>query len=231
MLNKNKYDKLFGLGKLPGIKPVLTFFILFLFSFKSEAQENLVPNGSFEEYYSCPESNDLNNGQFELCKYWWKPTLGTPDYFNRCNNGVVGVPNNFWGYQEPYDGDGYVGMVPISINATGSIESYEYIQTQLTTTLKPCYQYYFSMYVCMANYSTHSLGRLGAVFSNDTTFNNFNIFNNLGIISSVPQIVNNLGTIDDSSDWVKIAGYFTANGNENFLTIGYFYDNVIKSPL
>src|SRR5690606_1785401 len=174
-LNILKHTILFSSNLKLEIKPVLYItFIYLILSSPTQAQQNLVPNGSFEEYWECPTANDLNDGQFEKVKYWWKPTMGTSDYFNRCNNGIVGVPNNFWGHQEPYSGNGYVGLVPISINSLGNIDSYEYIQTQLTKSLKPCYQCYFYMYVCMANYSTHSLGRLGAVFSFDTTFNDYN---------------------------------------------------------
>lgn len=205
------------------IKPVLHTIILFFIVVSLKAQENLVYNGSFEEYYSCPVSNDLNNGQLELAKGWWKPTLGSSDYFNRCNTGVVGVPDNFWGHQEAYHGDAYVGFVPISINEIGNFAGSEYVQTKLIKYLKPCYVYHFSMYVSMADYSTHSIGRLGALFSVDTNFINQD---NLDIIDIHPQVVNSTGLLGDTVNWIKIEGSFIADGYEIFLTIGYFFNDI-----
>lgn len=100
----------------------LVLYSILLLSGFLRSQENLVPNGSFEEFWQCPVGNDLNDGQFERCKYWWKPTTsGTADYFNECHTGgIVGVPNNFWGYQEAFHGKGYVGILPLEgLIATG----------------------------------------------------------------------------------------------------------------
>lgn len=203
--------------------------ILILFSHPLKSQgQNLVYNGSFEEYYSCPVSNDLNNGQLELIKGWWKPTMGTSDYFNRCNNGVVGIPDNFWGHQEAFHGDGYVGLVPIELYPTGAIVGYEYIQTKLKIPLKPCYEYHFSMFVSMADYSTHSIGKLGALFSIDTNFNNYVDWN---IIDLPPQIINSTTPIGDTITWIKIEGSFFAKGGEKFLTIGYFSNDVANDSI
>lgn len=186
-----------------------------------------MPNGSFEEYWQCPVGNDLNNGQFERCKYWWKPTMGTSDYFNRCNNGVVGVPNNFWGYQEPFDGDGYIGMSIISwyINSENYIGN-EYIQTKLTSPLKPCVEYHFSMQVNFANYSRYAFSRIGALFTQ-----NIIQTNTRDAILMQPQILNNQGFLMDTINWVKVSGNFIASGKEEYLTIGYFFDNVKNDTL
>ena len=144
------------------MKSTVTIFILcFLFN-TLIAQQNLVPNGSFEEYSECPETNDINNGQFEKAIGWWSPTMGTPDFFHRCNDtlnipsqGMVGVPNNFWGYQEAFHGDGYVGFLPYEwLDETGEIVGSEYIGTKLKNQLKPCYTYEFSMRMSLANNST-----------------------------------------------------------------------------
>ncbi|TSJ46728.1 gliding motility-associated C-terminal domain-containing protein [Fluviicola chungangensis] len=206
------------------IKPVfysILFLTLFAFPF-GFAQTNLVYNGGFEEYYSCPVSNDLNNGQLELCKGWWKPTMGTSDYFNRCNNTGVGVPNNFWGYQETFEGNSYVGLFPIDwyINS-GEYFGSEYIQTQLLDLLTPCVEYHFEMQVNFANYSRYGFSRLGALFTQNpihsTTWD---------AITLNPQILNNQGILVDTLNWVKVEGNFIASGNEQYLCIGYFFDNV-----
>ena len=66
--------------------------------------QNLVPNGSFEEFTECPQATG----------YWatdWTGPYGSPDFFHRCAPGdVCSVPFNNMGYQEPAQGDGYMGF-------------------------------------------------------------------------------------------------------------------------
>lgn len=205
------------------IKPVFYCFFLALCVFSLNAQQNLVPNGSFEEYDTCPVSNNLNDGQFERCKGWWSPTLGTPDYFNQCNNninGVVGVPNNFWGYQEPFEGNGYVGFGAISWTKDSiKVTGLEYIQTKLNQSLAPCKNYYFRMYISCANGSPYGVGRVGAYVSKLSLHNV-----NLNVLEAIPQIIHQGPPLIDTLFWSKIEGTFTAEGGEKFLTIGYFFN-------
>jgi gliding motility-associated-like protein len=205
------------------IKPVFYIIIsLHVLASSMWAQQNLVPNGSFEEYYSCPISNDVGNNQLELAKGWWKPSLGTSDYFNRCHNGIVGVPNNFWGYQEAYEGNGYVGIVPISWNIqSGDYTGSEYIQTQLLQPLTSCVEYHFEMRVNLSNLSRYGHSRLGALFTKSPLQTN-----SIDAIPSNPQVINNNGYLIDTADWVLVSGNFTATGSEKYLCIGYFFDNV-----
>lgn len=228
MLNTKKQTTLFSLDFLSGIKPVFFIFLIFFQVIYLEAQENLVPNGSFEEYWDCPISNNLNNGQFEKAKGWWSPTSCTPDYFNRCNNGIVGIPNNFWGFQEAYHGDAYVGIVPISFDVNNHNPENEYIRTELLYPLKPCYEYKFSMFVALSNYSTHSIGNLGVVLSKENQFYN-----------SCAHISYNLNTvfeytsdqINDTLNWMKIEGTFIASGEEKYITIGYFFNTLNEDTI
>ncbi|WP_343604570.1 gliding motility-associated C-terminal domain-containing protein [Fluviicola sp.] len=199
----------------------LVLHIVFLLTlFIAKAQENLVPNGSFEEYYSCPESNDLNDGQLEHCKGWWKPTKGTSDYFNECNHTIVSVPANFWGYQQAFQGHGYVGIVPIEWNkTTGEIVAQEYIQTKLSRPLKPCTTFHLSFYVSCADLSHYAIGKLGAYFSKHEIQGQTN-----QVLEFIPQ-VRNQQIISDTINWIKIESDFIATGGEEYLTIGYFSSN------
>lgn len=210
-------------------KPV--FYIALFFSlltrFYGLTQTNLVYNGGFEEYYSCPYENDLNNGELEKCKGWWKPTQGTSDYFNACNNGVVDIPNNFWGYQEAYEGNGYVGFGAISWQiSTGLYTGNEYVQTELIHPLTACVEYHFEMQINFADYSRYAFSRLGALFTKQaihtTTWN---------AITIEPQVVNDQGFLSDTANWVKVSGSFVAEGNEKYLAIGYFFDNAQNDTL
>ncbi|MEX1193420.1 MAG: gliding motility-associated C-terminal domain-containing protein [Brumimicrobium sp.] len=181
-----------------------------------------MPNGSFEEYSECPTGNELNNGQFERAIGWFSPTSGTPDFYHRCNNdgsGIVGVPNNFWGHQEPFDGDGYAGFGAIAWNIGGEIVGNEYLRIKLISSLKPCMKYHFSMYVSLCNLTSHGVSKLGALF----TAENKNI-NNQFALNSNPQFIHNGSPIIDTANWVKIEGEFIATNFDNYLTIGYFRD-------
>ncbi len=189
---------------------------------------NLVPNGSFEGYSSCPVSNDFGNGQLELAVGWWKPTLGTSDYFNRCHtNGIVDVPDNFWGHQEPYHGDGYVGLGPYGwfINS-GEVTAYEYVQTKLKEPLAPCVEYRFSMYVSLAEKAHYAFGKIGALFTVDS----IGIPSAEGIIAE-PTIRNLTGPITDTVNWIRVSGNFIATGNEQYLTLGYFEDEITNDTI
>ena len=179
--------------------------------------QNLVPNGSFEDFSSCPIENELNNGEFEKAKGWWT-AFGTPDYYNACNNSVVDVPKNFWGYQPAFDGNAYIGLV-IGLFDSNSYEG-EYPQTKLLSELKPCYEYKFSMYVSLSDYSTHGVGRLGIYLSSDST-NSFE-----SNLQTFPAQYYNQTIIPDTSAWTKIEGNFIASGGEKYLMLGYFFDNV-----
>jgi gliding motility-associated-like protein len=205
------------------IKPFL--YIVFLVSFASTAQ-NLVPNGSFEEYSTCPEQNELGNGQFERCIGWYYSTpmnVGTPDYFNVCNNsltGVVGIPNNFWGYQQAFDGNGYVGIDVFDYQiSSNEFVGAEYIETKLLIPLESCRIYRFSMRVSLANKSTHGIEKLGIVLSKDASFQN-----NLAEWVLLEPNWENDFALSDTANWILVEQDILSNGGEQFLKIGYFAD-------
>jgi hypothetical protein len=68
---------------------------------------NLVPNGGFEEYKKC--AGDWSGIQIvgaptQSVEHWFRPTNGTPDYFNACSNTEqTALPANLIGHTEPKD--------------------------------------------------------------------------------------------------------------------------------
>lgn len=77
--------------------------------------QNLVPNGSFEDYTICPEFS----GYVQYATGWENLHTNSADYFNRCqSNQVVGVPLNTCGYQQPADGDAYLGLATSLFNVS-----------------------------------------------------------------------------------------------------------------
>jgi len=69
--------------------------------------QNLVVNGSFEDYTLCPDFwNQMSRAT------GWSSYRGSADYFNRCDTaGYIDVPTNVVGHQDPATGDGYAGGI------------------------------------------------------------------------------------------------------------------------
>src|SRR5437868_4295396 len=78
--------------------------------------QNLVPNSSFENLITCPQ-NPSGACMFFIdvlgnsCSNWHNVGCGSADYFNSCNNGFVGVPQNDFGYQNARTGIAYIGEI------------------------------------------------------------------------------------------------------------------------
>ncbi|MBK6983601.1 MAG: gliding motility-associated C-terminal domain-containing protein [Bacteroidetes bacterium] len=53
--------------------------------------------------------------------------------------------------------------------------------------------------------------------------------NDYSPIYNTPQVVNKNNFILDSLNWTKIEGTFTANGSEEYLTIGYFENQTVDT--
>ena len=121
---------------------------------------NLVPNGSFESYVSCPTSFT----QIYQAAPWDAPTTGTSDYLNACapvSFPSVNVPQNEQGYQAALTGVGYAGIIPYSAAA----DYREYVQAPLTSPLVASASYLVKFYVSLADESILAIDRLGAYLS------------------------------------------------------------------
>lgn len=233
MLNRQKKTKLFSLGFQPGVKPVFfIFLIVFHFSYV-HTQENLVPNGDFEEYMTCP---DINPPYYfvDRATHWFMPSTGSSDYFNACsdyfdvttNSLLFSVPQNYKGYQDARSGDGYAGyyagLTPQNDNY------YEYISIKMISPLLSGKFYRLTFYLSLAD-STYKAGsgqylqfvnHSGAYFSND-----LEISSDYTRIIASPQVYNPPDImLNDSTGWQKVEGVLIAKGGELYLTIGYFFD-------
>jgi outer membrane protein OmpA-like peptidoglycan-associated protein len=199
---------------------ILSILILFTGINHIGAQEkNLVKNSGFEVYEKCPEDYTPENLSHKLVPGWSYPTRATPDYFNRCSPRNVGVPKNFAGESEPYNGDGYVGAI-----LSGTEESYrEYIQGEMIVPMVKGQKYCVRFHYKLASYSRFAVDQMSLFFSDIEIKNNININ-----LSYTPQITNKVGLfLDNIDEWEELCTVYTANGNERFLIIGNFknYDN------
>ncbi len=202
------------------------FFLLLISFCRVTAQQNLVPNPSFEEYSSCP----VENGELYKVPPWFTPTSGSSDYFNICSMGIwpsnMDVPTNYFGYQYARTGSAYAGLgaiynAPISNNR-------EYIAVKLIESLKIGYNYYVEFYTSLANTSKIGTDAIGAYLSKDSLVWYYNPFPYIyhSLLNGIPQIKNTIGaTLIDTINWMKISGVIKSEGGERFLTIGNFVDH------
>jgi gliding motility-associated-like protein len=199
---------------------------------------NLVKNYSFEDHNSCdypPDPIDTNTSFQAILPNWFSATiLGTPDYFNTCyhtiNGGVdvydYAVPNNPFAFQSPYNGIGFAAIIP-SNYITNTNEWREYLQTKLATPLKKNKKY------CVGMYANHAFDitkptddvkatkDLSILLSKIRPLNgNIGINDNLILVDN-PQ-VSPATYITDTLNWTPIIGIVTAQGGEQWLTIGSF---------
>jgi OOP family OmpA-OmpF porin len=197
--------------------PFFIFFHLTLF-----AQDNLVPNYSFETYSACPTAAD----ELTNTTNWYSCNKEFPDYFNACQlvPYTYGIPLTVHGYQHARTGDAFTG---IFVYGNSPATRREYLQVQLTSALKEDTDYDITFYVSLANNATVAVRQLGAYLSlsaiSDTTS---------GALPYTPQVMGAAGSfITDTAKWVKISGSFRANGGEKFITIGNFKDEASTDTL
>ena len=194
------------------------------------AHTNLVYNGSFEEYRSCPKRIDAV-GVLSIVDCWYQPTKGSADYFNKCGSKECGVPVNKLGKQEPYDGDAYCGIY-CSRN-----DYREYLQTRLRRKLRKGDSIRLTFYVSLSEESKGAVATLGGLFTKerieDTVRSLFlqkeheqlseNVFQTIARPYE-PQIVNPVErTLDEVNGWQCVSGVFVADGGEQFITLGNFH--------
>ncbi len=208
----------------------LIFILFLLFAVKLTAQtwtnvtNQYIQNPSFEDYTACPQSNSAfpNSMWVDSVVGWQTPTQGTSDYFNSCNtNNLNSVPfNTAAGFQFAYDGVAYCGLLAYTLSSNRMWS--EYIQTKLIMNLKPHSKYLFSMRINRGEGRNFSVENIGAHFSN----NNLQNFLTAEPYNFSPTIINTTGFLNDTLGWSLISGVFTAIGNEQFLTIGWFGDTI-----
>ncbi len=188
--------------------------LLFALHTQVYAQVNLLPNGSFEEYDTCPD----NLSQIDYAKYWFSPNLSSPDYYNSCSiSNLSNVPNNELGFQYAKDGNAYAGIV---IYERQTISGYqEYLEIKLTNPLQSMKKYNFSFYFSIANNSYFGTNLISARLSNSIIQD----YSSFMFILQPSFLYNHLMT--DTLNWIYLNWDYIANGGEEYLSIGVFENN------
>lgn len=183
--------------------------------------QNLVPNGSFEEYIDCPTSF----GYWDEVVGWISPFTQSADYFNACSeNDICGVPFNYFGYQPAADGQAYMGVCTWATLIGGYYR--EVIATQLIEPLQPGVPVHISFKV--------SPGGFGASPNNSATWAakapSMNFFTQLpmdwnGYLFPNAANVDSPSVLSDTSTWSTINSTFIPDSAYLWIAITNFFDN------
>ena len=150
-------------------------------------------------------------------------TFYTPDYFNSvCNNNYCDQPINNYGYCQPKNGNAYAGT---GLYQKGN-EAKEYIYQYLSNPLQMGKTYCLNFYISRAERSTYAVKNIEAYFSSSSPS-----MPNGNYINVTPQIIKQNNFITDTMQWIQIQGCFTAQGGEQYLTIGNFNSNTNTDTL
>lgn len=226
---------MFSIGKNVRKVYIISIFLFLLLPLGNGYSQNLVANPSFELYYSCPtavSSIGPPTMTEPTVQNWFRPTLGSCDYYNTCyildptTPFPIGVPNNFMGYQMPRTGDAYVGGYAIFTGSSTDAEMYkngrEYVEAPLLSPLIPGHRYYAGYWVALGSDELNSclaFDKMGIYFQEDYYLDLLSYYN----IPVIPQIVTPPGQFySDTLNWQLVSGDFVASGGEDWIIIGNF---------
>lgn len=183
------------------------------------AQTNLVPNGSFEEHDYCP----YNVGISMVVD--WVGVRGSVDYYHECGIDGFGVPENWSGMQVAHAGQAYIGLAscasPWAISFPVLTNAREYAGVPLRRNLVAGEEYQVEFFLNLSDIMCYAIRNMGAYLSNGQPPNQTEL-----LLGLQPQVrYEGEEFLDDKEGWTRISGTFTAQGGENFITIGNFDDD------
>ncbi|MEE2920039.1 MAG: OmpA family protein [Bacteroidota bacterium] len=182
------------------------------------AQENLVPNPSFELISEDTEVKDIKKFGLvnEHVLEWSGVNDVSPDLFVvREKASKVSVPCNDYGFEQAKDGEYYAGFRAYS---KSSKLKRSYLQVQLTEMLEENQVYCVSFDLSLAEMSRYAVPDIGAVLSDRKMSRSGS-----SPVTTDPDVqhVSNK-TMRFSEGWETVCGSFVGTGEEEFLVIGCF---------
>lgn len=163
--------------------------------------QNLIPNGSFENYRNCPRLDNL----LQEATPWFNPNKTSPDFYHQCYPTPQMV-------LPPRTGEGLARLF-------WDLNWAEYLSVPLISPLEANECYYFEMYVSIESPNKYLTQTLGAHFSTQPLS-----ANNTALFNVYPQVLDyQLTTSTKALQWELVSGYVRPKGGERYLTIGSFY--------
>ncbi len=186
--------------------------MLMFFCAETDAQ-NMVANGNFETYTSCPTTFS----QTTNAPPWRAYHAGSSDFLHVCGNPNVAVPANTFGWQNPANGNGYGGGY--AFTSVSSLNFYtEYLAAPITP-LTVGAMYEVSMSISLANSSGYASNGMGVWF-----YDNGPSTTLTGVTSTLavtPQVLYP-NVITDTQNWVRVVSYWVADSAYDNIVIGRF---------
>lgn len=163
--------------------------------------QNLIPNGSFEQYQTCPQKDNLLDEAIP----WYNPNRATPDFYHQCFN------------------TGQMALAPHSGKGLGRFffdQGWgEYMAVRLTRPLVAETCYFFEMFVACDAPNKYLTETIGAHFSAEPLTDK----TTTGLFRVKPQVLDHLPKTDVRAlQWQRVTGFIKANGGEQYVTIGSF---------
>lgn len=178
------------------------------------AQDNLVPNGSFEE----ADVRKLKNyGQLTDLAEPWFPLTETPlDLYAEGMKGEkVNIPNNLYGSQAASEGAHYAGIRAYSKD---SRLFRQYYQVKLTESLEENQMYCVSFDISLSDLSRYAVNGLGAYLSDRKLAQG-----NTGVYVTDASVQHHADKVMMFMDgWETVCGTMIGTGEEEYLIIGNF---------
>lgn len=191
-------------------------FIWVLLPVLCMGQDNLVPNGNFEQHNSCPNSA----GDY-IALEDWNLGLGSPDYFHKCGTGGGGVPNNVTGRQLTID-SAYLGLASFTTFFQGG---QEVAGVTLSAPLIQGEKYRVRLKASYADSANYAICCIGAILSS-TPPPAGPYTQNLSSVELVLQ-ENEFDTVT----WFQLDEVYTAQGGEDKIYIGSFRPEADMNPI
>lgn len=187
--------------------------LLLLIAAIAYAQPNLVPNPGFENVNQCPN----NQNDYAAMQNWYSVLSTSTDFYNACSTYPDGgVPQNFLGNQTAHNGNAYAGVLLYLNNP--QMEYREYIGVKLTQALQAGKKYCISFYAAQADSAGLHTNTIAA-YIGDSIYPN--PWYAIAALPYTPQI-QTTQYIENNSGWQLVEGEYTAQGGEQYLTIGSF---------
>jgi len=205
------------------MKSRVLFLLALVVSSMNMSGQNLVPNGSFEEYSECPAFT----GELESkCDFWFGSIVNpdvpldqnpTPDWYHSC--GIIEQlvpPNVSLGYQLPSSGDGLAGLIVYRGNNTGYRE---FMAVPLNQPLDSGAEYKVKLNIVCDGIIGNKIAvsKLGFKFTTHPTFNSIEQAVDDFAHGSIDQI------ISDTLDWNMLEFDFIADSAYSYIHLGLFY--------
>ena len=177
--------------------------------------QNLVPNGSFEEYISCPTA-----GNQVYLAAGWDRWYRSPEYFNACCESVwADVPLNFVVNQWPAHGDAYCGV----LTSSGSGDYCEIIGAALNEPLVPGVPVHVSMKI--------AAGVGGTVLNPQLTTSHVGVRFTTSeevwlVVTPLPDHAHLIleAPLGQASQWHTLSATFIPDSAYAYISVGRFHD-------